>query len=1199
MNSAPKWLDFLLVLGAGTSIVDAEITIESFKKQLLPSAGLRIGFSLDIADDLQQFVAEVIQSCENIWIHPFQESVRAKILNALVCVSDAAYVAVVDAREALAAGAVMHIYEALKKYNFSADILYSDEDKQTDGNLNSDIYLKPEWSPELLQSFNYFGRLTVLNTQVVKDAGLFDDSLGDATEWDLNLRISELSQSIHRICRVLCHRAPMSFQERPSPGGLSAKYRETTIDKFWLKRGMTAKSQVQRDGTVHTVFDAVQEQKVSIIIPTKDKLNLITSCIQGLLTKTAYQNIEIIIVDTGSTDVEVLAFYDTLLSNSKIKFVNFLKPFNYSAACNLGANAASADLLLFLNNDTEVKHASWLTELVQSAMQPGVGVVGPQILYPSGTLQSAGVFIGPFLAALAYREADAEQWGVFGSPQHHRNTLSIMGCCQMISREAFLRVNGFDEKYQIAHSDTAICLNVWQAGYRIVYNPYARITHLEGSSRGSTNPDLDNQRLANEIFLLGIFYDPYFHPELNSQAAIPQERLAHELKDSDGLAFYTAYLGGPKATDVIHVDLFNLGSILKATNKSRDQVLWPPQAVSAICDIWSAARFCIDFIRSRVEIRQRFPMALSGKVEGELCQYLLSDEGRAIGLTVTAQTHIRDLFAADISMAVQKAYLLNNSLRQQFPLGCIPAKANELVVWLLLNGTKQYQLRNEEIWWFALKWDESPETALMLTYQTTPDWQRQCPNGLTVFGAEDFSKWLTDKYGSDPCWANPLQWAHKLSVTDQIRQSYGWNTLWQTKFPLALNSYEDALALMHWFVCDAYQASQLVKNWFGRVNLEQTARELAQLGVNVLGQFCYPSGLRSSVESMCDGLALNGVLVSKCDLPTDMTDELGHTSMLGPEVFDISILHVQPEPFFHCAYQRADIAERAKKTYRIAYWYWELDAIPDAWIQTAELADELWAATEFIADAMRQRIDKPIKTMFPGVRLKNYKPRLLEEFGVMQSKKFTFLFVFSMMSVMGRKNPIGLINAFRATFEQHENVQLIIKTSYGYRNPVMLNRLRDAARDANVVIIDDVYSDDMTLSLINTCDAYISLHRSEGLGLTMAEAMLLGKPVIATRYSGNLDFMDDDNSLLVACTETKVGEECLPYMAEASWADPIEAHASQLMRRVFENQAWAQQLGLKAQQDMQNRYSSRTAGQAMKTRLQTIAAQYGRYTIVE
>jgi GT2 family glycosyltransferase/glycosyltransferase involved in cell wall biosynthesis len=1197
MSSLSKWLDYILVLGAGTSLDDAKITIESFKKQLLPGAGLRIGISAGVAEDVQQFVVSVDESCRNIWIYPFQVSMRAKILNALVSASDARYVAVVDAGEALAAGASMHIYDELEKCNFSADVLYSDEDKRGVGDLNSHVYLKPEWSPELLQSFNYFGRLTVLNTRLVKEVGLFDDRLGDATEWDLNLRISEISQSIHRVCRVLCHRAPRSFQERPTPGGRSAKFRETAIEKFWANRGESAKSLTQQDGTVHTVLDLVQEPKVSIIIPTKDKFNLITTCIRGLLAETAYQNIEIIIVDTGSKDVEVLAFYDNLRGNPKIKFASFLSTFNYSAACNLGASLASADLFLFLNNDIEVRHASWLTEMVQSAIQPGVGVVGPKILYPSGTLQAAGVFIGPFLAALAYREADPAQWGALGSPQHYRNTLSTMGCCQMISREAFLRVHGFDEKYQIAHSDTAICLNVWLAGYQIVYNPYASITHLEGSSRGSSNPDADNRRLANEVFSLGILYDPFFHPELNAQTAIPQVRRAHELKDSDSLAFYTGYLGGVKATDVIPVDIFNIGSILKVTNKSREQVLWPPQAALGICDIWSAARFCIDFIRSRVDVRQRYPLALSSQATGEFCQYLLSAEAHALGLTDAAQTHIRDLFAVDASMAVQKAYLLDSSLRQQFPLGCIPAQANELFTWLLVHGATQYQLRNEEIWWFALKWHETPDTALMLTYQTTPDWQRECPSGLTVFGAEDFSKWLTGKYGSDPCWANPQQWVNKLGVVDQIRQAYGWNTLWQAKFPLALHSYEDARALMHWFKSDAYQGSRLVKNWFEQVNLEQVARELPQLGVNVFGQFCYPSGLRTSVESLCDGLTLNDLRISKCDLPTDMTDEPGHTDMLGPEVFDISILHVQPEPFFQCAYERADIAERAKKTYRIAYWYWELDEIPDAWIQSAELADELWAPTEFIANAMRRRINKPIKTMFPGVRIKAFKPRLLEEFGLKQTNKFSFLFVFSMMSVMGRKNPIGLINAFQAAFAQHENVQLIIKTSYGYRNPIMLTRLRDAAYSANIVIIDDVYSDDMTLSLINACDAYISLHRSEGLGLTMAEAMLLGKPVIATKYSGNLDFMDDRNSLLVSYTDTKVGEECLPYMADAVWANPNEAHAGQLMRQVFENQVWARQLGKKAQQDILKRFSSRAAGQAMKTRLKTIAAQYGVYTI--
>ena len=1192
MSVRVKSVDLLLVVCPTASLNDAKITIASFKAQLLPGANLRIGFSIELADEVRQFLASEADGCDNISLHSLEKFERIKLLNSLVDSTSASYFAILDAGDALAHGAVMHIYNALEEHNFSVDVLYSDEDKQGNSDLYTNAYFKPEWSPELLQSFNYFGRLTVLNTCLVKELGLFDSTLEDASEWDLNLRISEVSHSIYRICRVLCHRVSTSCQERPTPGSKDAKFREAAIEKFWRNRGVIPYAQTQANGTQHVIWDIVDEPKVSIIIPTKNKLNLIQTCLNGLLTKTAYQNFEIIIVDTGSTDVEVLAFYETLQEHPNIQLVLFQKPFNYSAACNFGASYASGKFLLFLNNDIEVLHTSWLSEMVRCAIQPGVGMVGPELIYPSGDIQSAGIFLGPYLVGTAYLGAKREHWGVLGSPEHPRNYLSVSGACQLITQEAFHRVSGFDEGYLLSHSDIALSLNIWLAGYRIVYNPYASIIHYVGVTRGFTNPEIDSTRFADEVYKLGFNYDPYFHPELNAQITIPQVRREYEWRDRESLAHNIAYFGGPQIADTIPFHLLNLGSVLQATGLDRVQVLWSPQAVHEIDDRWSAARFCIDFLRSRDDIRQRFPTALSDQAGGAFYHYLLSAEADLLGLTPVAQLHIRDLFEVDISINVQKSYLLDTSLRQQFPLGLLPTRSAEFITWLLVHGAKQLQLRNEEIWWFALKWHETPEAAMMLTFQTTPEWQLQCPNGLTVFGAEDLAKWLTDKFGLDACWAEPKKWPLSMRDVDQIRQTYGCNLQWQTEFPHALKSYDDALLLMHWLRSVSYPATPLVKAWLARVNPEQVAHELAQLGVNVLAPFCYPSGLRTSAESICDGLERNGVLVAKSDLPTDKTDEPGHADMRGSEVFDISILHVQPEPFFNNAYVRADIAERAKKTYRIAYWYWELDVIPQDWIQSAELADELWAATEFIASAMRRSINKPIQTMFPGVRLKEYKSRSLAEFGVKQTSKFSFLFVFSMMSVMGRKNPIGLINAFKATFSNNEEVQLIIKTSYGYRNPVMLNRLREAAQDANIMIIDDVYTDDMTLSLMNACDAYISLHRSEGLGLTMAEAMMLGKPVIATRYSGNLDFMDDSNSLLVDYNLTEVGSECLPYMADAYWANPSEVHAGQHMRYVFEHQAWAKQLGQKAQQDLQERFSSQAAGKAMQIRLQSITQEY-------
>jgi len=196
-----------------------------------------------------------------------------------------------------------------------------------------------------------------------------------------------------------------------------------------------------------------------------------------------------------------------------------------------------------------------------------------------------------------------------------------------------------------------------------------------------------------------------------------------------------------------------------------------------------------------------------------------------------------------------------------------------------------------------------------------------------------------------------------------------------------------------------------------------------------------------------------------------------------------------------------------------------------------------------------------------------------------------------MMSVMERKNPIGLIRAFTRAFGDDDTVQLVLKTSFGDRHPQQFEALQAAAAAANVTIINEVYSPEDVLSLMDACDAYVSLHRSEGLGLTMAEAMLMGKPVIATNFSGNVDFMDSSNSLLVDYELVKLGKSIPPYDAHLEWAEPSEAHAAELMRRVFDNQAWAAELGAAAKASAERALSLDVAGQKAAGRLAEIRAQ--------
>lgn len=354
-----------------------------------------------------------------------------------------------------------------------------------------------------------------------------DVAAATAVEWDLNLRVSDLAQNIVRVPKVLCHRKPGACQERPAPDTIEAGDHRAAIQRYWERHGVSGAVTVetQSNGTQHATWQIEQAPLVSIVIPTKNKPELLRMCLEGLLHATDYPNKEVIVVDTGSDEPETLAYYEQLKSEPQVRIVHFRNKFNYSAACNFGAVRARGEFLLFLNNDIEIIKSDWLQELVRFAMRPGVGVVGTKLIYPSLELQHAGVSIGIHLAALMYRSGGGIEWDVFGSPDHPRNWLAIMGACQMVRRSAFEEVGGFDESYLIAMSDVALCMRIWRAGYRTAYTPYACLVHHEGATRGNSNPVEDIRRLADDIRHLGIDEDPYLHPELDGRHAIPTLRL--------------------------------------------------------------------------------------------------------------------------------------------------------------------------------------------------------------------------------------------------------------------------------------------------------------------------------------------------------------------------------------------------------------------------------------------------------------------------------------------------------------------------------------------------------------------------------------------------------------------------------------------------------------------------------------------------
>ena len=279
-----------------------------------------------------------------------------------------------------------------------------------------------------------------------------------------------------------------------------------------------------------------------------------------------------------------------------------------------------------------------------------------------------------------------------------------------------------------------------------------------------------------------------------------------------------------------------------------------------------------------------------------------------------------------------------------------------------------------------------------------------------------------------------------------------------------------------------------------------------------------------------------------------------------------------------------------KDTYKIGQWFWELETAPPWYNDAYKFVDELWAPTQFIKEMLQR--DAPRNVLITHMPLSLQTPKVdvtlsRKDFGL--DGRFLFLFVFDFRSVMKRKNPLGLVEAFRRAFQLNEGPVLVIKCVNGEKRPSEFSELLSAVKGMDdVIVIDEYFEAEKSAALMNLCDCYVSLHRSEGLGLTIAEAMLLGKPVIATGYSGNLDFMSPDTSYMVPWKRVKVGKGAEAYSSRATWAEPNIDVAAEMMRSVYENPEQARAKALSGQRDLEQRFTHEIVGARMKARLEEI-----------
>lgn len=308
-----------------------------------------------------------------------------------------------------------------------------------------------------------------------------------------------------------------------------------------------------------------------------------------------------------------------------------------------------------------------------------------------------------------------------------------------------------------------------------------------------------------------------------------------------------------------------------------------------------------------------------------------------------------------------------------------------------------------------------------------------------------------------------------------------------------------------------------------------------------------------------------------------------HLDVVSP-TFDTTLVFVNPD---HFAEAMAALGPAARPKRLVACWFWELPRVPEAWRGAVEAVDEIVVATEFVADSFRAMTDTPVTRIpFP---LQSIPPSGLRRHDVgLPDDAFVFLCTFDCNSSIDRKNPAAVVDAFQAAFPaSRTDVRLLLKSSNGHRNPDALRRLlAQTAGDERILLRDDVIDVRHLNALQAMCDAYVSLHRAEGLGLGMAECMRLGKVVIATGWSGNMDFMNEGNSLLVDYQLVPVQPGQYPHGEGQVWAEPDVAHAAERMQQAVDHPASVAARVANARRDIEESMSSQRSGALLATYLE-------------
>jgi GT2 family glycosyltransferase len=502
--------------------------IESVCNQVYPFWELCIADDASTGDDVRDLLERVAARDARVKV-TFRSTNGhiAAATNSAFELAEGEWIALLDHDDLLREHALAEVALALTSRP-DAQLIYTDEDKINPAGRRVDPFFKPDYAPDLFRSQNYFNHLTAHRAENIRRVGGWRVGFEGSQDYDLTLRILETipRSAVLHVPKVLYHWRAAEGSTARSGSEKSYAYDAglRALTEHVARSGIDAEALPIEGLPFYRIRYEVPTPAplVSIIIPTKDRSDLLRVSIGSILEKTTYAPFEVVLVDNGSREPETFAYFEEAARDERVRVIAYPGPFNYSAINNHAVREAKGSLIALVNNDIEVITPEWLTEMVSQACRPEIGCVGAKLYYPNDAIQHAGVILGiGGVAGHSHKLFPRASLGYFARLRLPHNLSAVTGACLVVRREVFEEVGGLDEeKLAIAFNDVDFCLKVREAGYLNLFTPFAELYHHESVSRGLEDNPEKVQRFNAEVRTMIqrwgplLTKDPFYSPHL-------------------------------------------------------------------------------------------------------------------------------------------------------------------------------------------------------------------------------------------------------------------------------------------------------------------------------------------------------------------------------------------------------------------------------------------------------------------------------------------------------------------------------------------------------------------------------------------------------------------------------------------------------------------------------------------------------------